>query len=179
MFVKWINSADHMPYNSCGNGSAIRSAYIGCVCDSIEEVEKLAEISAQISHNHPDGIAGAKAVAGTIYLLRTGVSKNEVRRYISKFYDMNFTLRSISSPIEFNATCQYTVPYAIAAVLENNSYIDTIRAACSIGGDMDTIPCIAGSIAGVIYNIPDNLKNKTRSVVGDRLSKIIDKVTLN
>lgn len=173
MFVNWINSADHMPYNSCGNGSAIRSAYIGWIGNSIEEVERLAEISAQISHNHPDGIAGAKAVAGAIYFLRIGMSKTDVKRYISKFYNMNFTLRDVSSPMEFNATCQYTVPYAIAAVLENNSYLDTIRAACSIGGDMDTIPCIAGSIAEAIYDVPGNIKNKARIIIGDGLSRII------
>lgn len=174
MFIRWINSADHMPYNSCGNGSAIRAAYIGWVGNSMSEVEKLAEISARISHNHPEGVAGAKAVAGSIFLLRSGKSKIDVKNYVSRFYNMNFSLSSVRTPLEFDATCQQTVPYAIAAFLENDSYIDVIRAASSLYGDMDTIPCIAGSIAEALYDVPHSIIRKAQSVIGEELSMIAD-----
>jgi ADP-ribosylglycohydrolase len=89
---------------------------------------------------------------------------------------MNFKLCDVISPMEFNATCQCTVPYALEAVFENNSYLDVMKAACYVGGDMDTIPCIAGSVAEAIYEVPNNIKNKARIIIGDGLSKIIDDV---
>lgn len=164
-FRRWIRSADPQPYNSWGNGSAMRASYAGWVARTLEEAEKLAEISAKVTHNHPDGIKGAKVVAGSIFLLRSEAGKEAIRQYASQYYDLNFTLDEIRDSYSFDVSCSGSVPQAIVAFLEGTNFADVISNAISIGGDSDTIAAIAGSIAEVIYPI----SQEVRAEVVDRL----------
>jgi len=170
-FVRWMLSSDPKPYNSWGNGSAMRASYAGWVACTLEEAERLAEISASITHDHPEGIKGAKATAGAIFTLRTGGGKDGVREYVGKYYDLNFTLDSIRASYRFDVSCAGSVPEAVVAFLEGESFTDVIANAISIGGDSDTIAAIAGSIAEVIYPIPQKLR-------GDVIDKM-DALLLN
>ncbi len=158
-FKMWLKSAEPKPYDSFGNGSAMRVSPAGWVCNSLEDTLKIAEITASPTHNHPEGIKGAQSVAGAIYLLRTGHDKDYVKDYISMTfnYDLDRTLDSIRPGYTFHVSCQESVPEAFIAFLEGTSYEDTIRNAVSIGGDSDTIAAIAGSMAEVIYPIEKEL----------------------
>lgn len=168
-FREWINADSPVPYNSWGNGSAMRASYAGWVALSLEEAEKLGEISAKVTHNHPEGIKGAVAVAGCIFKLRSGATKQEILEYASGFYDMGFTLDGIRAGYSFDVSCAGSVPQAIKAFLEGESFADIISCAISIGGDSDTIAAIAGSIAEVIYPIPQGLRGR----VIDRMDKFL------
>lgn len=160
-FIRWLLSDQITPYNSFGNGSAMRVGPVGWTAESLEEAEELAKISAEVTHNHPYGIAGAQAVAATIFLLRNGATKKEVKDYIeSKYYNLDFKLDDIRPTYQFDVTCQGSVPQAIVSFLESTSFEDTIRNAISIGGDSDTIAAIAGSMAEAYYGIPDEIKEK-------------------
>lgn len=158
-FQKWLRAENPEPYNSWGNGSAMRASYPGWCANSLEEAERLAELSAAITHNHPEGIKGAKVVAGIIYLLRSGKSKTDIRRYASQYYDLNFTLNKIRLFYRFDVSCQGSVPQAIEAFLEGNDFAEVIALAISIGGDSDTIAAIAGSMAEVIYPISGEMRD--------------------
>ena len=146
-----------LPYGSWGNGSAMRVSFAGWAARSLGEAELLGELSAAVTHDHPEGIKGAKAVAGCIYILRTGGSKEDVRRYASQYYDLSFTLDEIRPDYSFDVSCQGSVPQAIVAFLTGTDFADVIAEAISIGGDSDTIAAIAGSIAEVLYPIPPEL----------------------
>lgn len=154
-FVDWLMSTDPQPYGSWGNGSAMRVSYAGWVAKSLEEAERLAEISAAVTHNHPEGVKGAAVVAGCIFLLRQTGDKEAVRAYAGRAYDLNFALSEIRDTYTFNASCQGSVPQAIVAFLEADDFADAISGAISIGGDSDTIAAIAASLAEVIYPIPE------------------------
>jgi len=156
-FAKWITSSNPVPYNSYGNGSAMRVSSVAWIYDSLEEVEKYAEATATVTHNHPEGIKGAKAVATAIFLARTGKTLDDIRTYISSQYgyDLSRTLHEIRPEYKFYESCQKSVPESIIAFLESKSFEDAIRKAVSLGGDSDTIAAIAGSIAEAYYgNIP-------------------------
>ena len=159
-FYDWIMSNDHRPYNSWGNGSAMRASYAGWVAKSLEEAEVLAEISAEITHSHPDGINGAKAVAGSVFLLKKGGKKDDVKKYVSKYYKLDFTLDEIREKYSFDVSCKGSVPQAVTAFLEGKNFADVISNAISIGGDSDTIAAIAGSIAEVIYPMSQELRGR-------------------
>ena len=151
-FYRWLRSKDPEPYYSLGNGSAMRVSPCGDLASSLEEALSLAQASAEPTHDHPEGIKGAQAVAAAVYLARTGRSKSEIREYIElNFYPLDFTLDSIRPAYSFNETCPGSVPQAIQAFLESDSFEDAIRGAVSIGGDSDTIAAIAGSIAWPYY----------------------------
>lgn len=156
-FMAWLGSDDPQPYGSWGNGSAMRVSAAGWLARSLEEAETLAELSARVTHDHPEGIRGAVCVAGCIFLLRQAADKEAVRAYASRFYDLGFTLREIRHTYTFNASCQGSVPQAIVAFLEAEDFADAISGAISIGGDSDTIAAIAGSLAEVIYPIPADI----------------------
>ncbi|MCR4849585.1 MAG: ADP-ribosylglycohydrolase family protein [Bacteroidales bacterium] len=147
------------PYNSWGNGSAMRVSAVGWMFDSLEETERVAEISASITHNHPEGIKGAQATAAAVFMARNGASKEMVRSYISnKFgYDLNRTIEQIRPSYHFEVSCQESVPEAIIAFLDSTDYESSIRLAVSLGGDADTQACIAGGIAEAFYGMPDDL----------------------
>ena len=152
-FRRWLHSEDPQPYNSFGNGSAMRVSPVGWAFNSVEDVLKEAERSAAITHNHPLGIQGAQAVALAIFLARTGSSKQHLKKEISQRFDYNLdqTLDEIRPHYTFDETCQGSVPQSIIAFIESNSLDDAIRKAVSLGGDADTQACIAGSIAEAFY----------------------------
>lgn len=160
-FFKWIKS-DIMPaYNSYGNGSAMRVSPVAWAADSLEEAEKLAKWSAEVTHNHPEGIKGAQAVAAAVYLALIGETKEEIRDYIEKkYYRLDFTIDEIRDSYRFDVTCQGSVPQAIECFLESDGFEDAIRNAVSLGGDGDTQAAMAGAVAEAFYGIPDGLKNE-------------------
>jgi ADP-ribosylglycohydrolase len=157
-FRKWFYMDSLEPYDSWGNGSAMRVSFAGWYADSLEEAELLGTVSARFTHNHPEGIKGAVAIAGCIYLLRTGHGKEAIREYASRYYDLNFTLDEIRPSYRYDVSCAGTVPQAIAAFLENDSFEEVIKAAISIGGDSDTLAAIAGSLAEACYSVPGDLR---------------------
>jgi len=166
-FRNWLQSGDREPYHSWGNGSAMRVSPCGWAAKSLDEAEQLAEKSAAVTHNHPEGIKGAKAVAGAIWLARQAKSvpeaKAAVRKYVSETYgyNLNQTLDEIRPDYTFDVSCQGTVPPAVIAFLESTSFEDAIRNAISLGGDSDTLAAITGSIAEAAYGITEADPNDT------------------
>lgn len=152
-FSTWAYGNNSEPYNSYGNGSAMRVSPIGLALKNQEEVLSEAKKSAEVTHNHPEGIKGAQAVAISIFLARNSATKEEIKSYIqNRFgYNLNRTLKQIRPYYEFDETCQGSVPEAIISFLESNDYEDAIRNAISLGGDSDTLACISGSIAEAFY----------------------------
>ena len=151
-FYYWLFADDPKPYRSFGNGSAMRVSSAGWFYDTIGETRRYARLSAEVSHNHPEGIKGAEATASAIFLAREGASKEEIKKYVeSEFgYDLSRTCDEIRPGYAHVETCQKTVPEAITAFLEGGSFEDVIRTAVSLGGDCDTLTCIAGGIAGLL-----------------------------
>jgi ADP-ribosylglycohydrolase len=176
-FRKWAFSRDTKPYYSKGNGSAMRVSPVGFAFNTIEEVLDQAKRSAEVTHNHPEGIKGAQAVAGAIFLARTGKSKREIKAFIEKTFEYNLSepLDEIRRYYRFDVTCPGSVPQAITAFLESNDYEDTVRKAISIGGDSDTIACIAGGIAQAFYGAaPEVIVQKVKTKLDNRLNEIVD-----
>lgn len=171
-FYKWIMNKETSPYNSYGNGSAMRVSPVGWYAESLEEAEKLAKATAEVTHNHPEGIKGAVSVAGAIYLARTGHTMAEIKKYVSRFYKLDFTLDEIRPTYGFYEICQKSVPQAFQAFFEATDFEDTIRNAISIGGDSDTIAAITGSIAEAFYGIDKKLKETAVSCLDKRLLRI-------
>ena len=177
-FVVWLYCAkdkNHSPYNSCGNGSAMRVGPVGWVYDTVEEVLEMAKKSAECTHNHPEGIKGAQAVALAILMSRQKYSKEAIRTEIERRfgYNLHFTCDEIRPAYTFKETCQESVPQAIVAFLEGKDFEDSIRNAISIGGDSDTIGCITGSIAEAFYGVPEELRNKAMEYIPDELKTIV------
>jgi len=165
-FLQWLFYTENIwkdgvrrPYNSYGNGSAMRVSAVGWFFDSLEETERVAEISASITHNHPEGIKGAQATAAAIFMARNGKSKEEIRNYISKKYgyDLNRTCDQIRPQYGFFVSCQKSVPEAIIAFIDSTDYESSVKLAVSLGGDSDTQACIAGGIAEAFYGMPDGI----------------------
>ena len=158
-FIQWLKAEDPQPYGSYGNGSAMRVSSAGWLYDALEETRRIARLTADVTHNHPEGIKGAESTAAAIWLARNGKSKDEIRGYIvSEFgYDLSRTCDEIRPKYHHVESCQGTVPEAITAFLEGNSFEDVIRTAVSLGGDCDTLTCIAGSMAEAFYGVPDDL----------------------
>ena len=152
-FMQWMFSENPQPYNSFGNGSAMRVSPIGFYYDDLSKVLEEAEKSAVITHNHPEGIKGAKAVAAAVLLARQGQNKALIKEFIADSfgYDLNRSLEEIAKNYEFDVTCQGSVPESIIAFLEASNYEDAVRNAIALGGDADTMACIAGGIAEAYY----------------------------
>ena len=166
-FSQWLRSDDPRPYNSLGNGSAMRVSPCGLMAESLEEALELARVSAEVTHNHPEGIKGAQATAAAVYLARTGSSIPEIRAYISgNFYPLDRTLDEIRPDYSFDETCQGTVPEAITAFLESDSFEDAIRNAISLGGDSDTIGVITGAVAWASYG-SDGMQPDMRAMLDE------------
>jgi ADP-ribosylglycohydrolase len=176
-FNQWLKSKNSEPYNSCGNGSAMRVSSVGWLYDSLERTCEVAKITAEVTHNHPEGIKGAEAVASVIYLARTGSPKKVIAEHITqKFgYNINKTCESIRAHYVGNMTCQGTVPEAIVAFLEGESFEDVIRLAVSLGGDCDTLTCIAGSMAEAFYGVPDWLSVECENRIKKDMLKVLRK----
>lgn len=163
-FAVWLGQKNPRPYNSFGNGSAMRVSACGWAGTSLEEVRQLARAVTEVTHNHPEGLKGAEATAAAIFLALNGKGKDEIREYIvQNCYPLDFRLDEIRDTYRFNETCQKTVPQAIEAFLESESYEDTLRNAISIGGDSDTLAAIAGSIAEAYFGIPVDLQGRILS----------------
>lgn len=176
-FSRWLKSKYPKPYNSCGNGSAMRVSSVGMLFDSLDDVLKYAKISAEVSHNHPEGIKGAQAVATAVYMARTGATKKEIWKDIEKLYhyDLNRSCDEIRKTYKMEESCQKSVPEAITAFLEGENFEDTIRTAVSIGGDSDTIACIAGGIAEAYYGkVPENIRFQVRNKLPSDLLDVVD-----
>ena len=173
--VRSIRHQDYRPYNSCGNGSAMRVGPVGWAFDTIEEILAKAKESAECTHNHPEGIKGAQATALAIMMARHGCDKNEIRSEIEKRfeYDLQFTCEQIRPTYTWGETCQDSVPQAIVAFLDGEDYEDSIRNAISIGGDSDTIGCITGSIAEAYFGVPADLRNSAMNYLPEEFQSII------
>jgi ADP-ribosylglycohydrolase len=178
-FNCWLNSENPQPYNSWGNGSAMRVAPVAWLYHHLDAVRRMARISAEVTHNHPEGIKGSEATAASIFLARTGHSKPEIKSYIEKefHYCLNRTCDEIRPTYYHVESCQETVPEAITAFLEGNSFEDVIRTAVSLGGDCDTLTCIAGSIAEGFYGVPETLKVECRNRLDPALLNVLDHFT--
>ncbi|MFO7934632.1 MAG: ADP-ribosylglycohydrolase family protein [Bacteroidales bacterium] len=179
-FLSWIEEDDPVPYNSFGNGSAMRVSAVGWAFGSEEEVLHQAALSAEPSHNHPEGIRGARATALSVYLARNGTGPDGIRETIEqKFgYDLSRTLDEIRPAYSFDVTCQGTVPEAIIAFLESGSYEDAVRNAISLGGDSDTLACITGGIAEAYYmEIPEEIERKGLSYLDRELFEVVERFT--
>ena len=160
-FFRWIFKTNPQPYNSWGNGAAMRVAPCAYAATSIEEVKRLSQIVTEVTHNHPEGIKGAEAVAIAIYLARTGSRKEEIREVILRdYYKIDFTIDSIRDSYFFDVSCQGSVPQALQAFFESTDFEDAIRNAISIGGDSDTIAAITGGVAEAYYGVPAELRTK-------------------
>ena len=168
-FADWIHSSDPQPYDSFGNGSAMRVSPVGYYAQTLEEALELAKISAGVTHNHPEGIKGAQATAAAIFMARKGENKWEIRDYIEKNfgYRLSRTLDEIRPTFTFDETCQRTVPEAIICYLEGNSYEDVVRLAVSLAGDADTLAAIAGSIASATKDVSAEVNQRVISLLSD------------
>lgn len=176
MFQRWAASLDTGPYNSWGNGSAMRVSAVGFAFDSLEEVNREATASAEVTHNHPEGIKGARATASAIYLARSNEGKADIKEYIEgEFgYNLDQPLDAIRKHYRFDVSCQGSVPQAIRAFLESDDFEDAIRKAISIGGDSDTIGCITGGIAQGFYGgVPAHITEPVMERLDQRLSETV------
>ncbi len=175
MFQRWLRDPDMGAYGSFGNGSAMRVSSAGWLFDDIGAVRHAAKLSAEVTHNHPEGIKGAEATAAAIFLARTGHSKPEIKEYIEREfgYDLNRTCDEIRPNYRHVESCQETVPEAITAFLEGEDFEDVIRTAVSLGGDCDTLTAITGSIAECYYSVPENLKNECYNRLPNQLLDVV------
>lgn len=176
-FYYWMLSDDSEPYNSWGNGSAMRVSPVGFAFNSVEAVLEEAEKTAAVTHNHPQGIIGAQATALSIFLAHTGSSKEEIKQEVSAcfFYDLDRTLDEIRPEYHFDVSCQGSVPESIIAFLESNDFDDAIRKSISLGGDSDTMACITGGIAQAYYkDIPDVIVSNVYERLPDKFIAIIE-----
>ncbi len=175
-FRRWLTACHPEPYNSFGNGSAMRVSAVGWLYDSLENTRTVAKATANVTHNHPEGIKGAEATASAIFMARNGSSKEEIKKYIENefHYDLNKTLDEIRPSYHMDETCQKTVPEAIIAFLEAKDFEDAIRNAVSLGGDTDTLGAITGSIAEAYYGIPEWLMTECRKRINRDMRVVLD-----
>src|SRR5262249_16909690 len=175
-FRRWAASEDREPYQSWGNGAAMRVSPVGYAYDSLDEVLVRAKWTAEVTHDHPEGIEGARATAAAVYLARTGSSKEEIRDAIErKFrYDLSARIDDLRPGFVFDVSCRGTVSPAIVAFLESTDYENAVRLAVSLGGDSDTIACIAGGIAQAYYGgVPPAIRDQALSRLNDHLRSIV------
>lgn len=161
-FAAWASGSNHQPYNSFGNGAAMRITPVGFAFSSLDRVLEVARACTECTHNHPEGIRGAQATAAAVFLARKGESKEVIKSYLSLtfHYDLDIPLDEIRPSYTYETTCQGTVPPAISAFLESNDFEDAIRKAISLGGDSDTLACITGGIAQAFYGVPAWISEK-------------------
>ena len=176
-FRHWLRDRHPQPYNSWGNGAAMRVSSIGWLYNDLETVRRMARLSAEVTHNHSEGIKGAEATASAIFLARTGSTKAEIKAYIEEnfHYDLSRTCDEIRPDYYHVESCQETVPEAITAFLEGESFEDVIRTAVSLGGDCDTLTCIAGSMAEAFYGVPEELKAECQKRLPGDLLEVLQR----
>ena len=178
MFYRWIIADFPRPYNSFGNGSAMRVSPVVWFATSLEECLRLAKVSAEVTHNHPEGIKGAQATASAVYLARTGGTKEEIKKYITDTFGYNLERKysDIKPNYKFDVTCQGSVPESIICFLESTNYESAIRLAVSMGGDADTMGAITGGIAAAFYKeIPDKIAGTCLDLLPDDIYEIVTK----
>ncbi|MFM8273833.1 MAG: ADP-ribosylglycohydrolase family protein [Gemmata sp.] len=180
-FIRWAGRHTREPYNSWGNGSAMRVSAVGTVFDTLREVMEHAKQSADPTHNHPEGVKGAQATAAAVFLARTGRSKDDIKAHIeSAFgYDLSQKLDDIRPAYSFDVSCQGSVPQSLVAFLESTDYEDAVRNAISLGGDSDTMACIAGGVAEAFYGgVPEPIAAPARERLDGRLRGVLDEFYL-
>lgn len=176
-FIWWLMLEDEQPYGSWGNGSAMRVSSVGWLYNTLERTREVARLTAEVTHNHPEGIKGAEATASAIFLARIGKSKEEIKDYIvNEFgYDLSRTLDDIRPDYHHVESCQQTVPEAITAFLEGRDFEDVVRCAVSLGGDCDTLTCIAAGIAEAFYGVPEEYKTETLARIESDMREVYDR----
>jgi len=179
-FCRWAEEGRREPYNSWGNGSAMRVSAVGTIFDTLEEVVAEAARSAEVTHNHSEGVKGAQATAAAVFLARTGSSKADIRAHIESVYgyDLSRTLAEIRPTYGFQVSCQGSVPQSLVAFLESTDYEDAVRNAISLGGDADTMACIAGAVAEAFYSgVPDHIADAALERLDAHLTGVFDEFT--
>lgn len=176
-FRRWLVADNPQPYNSWGNGSAMRVSSVAWLFENLDDVMHVAKLTAEVTHNHPEGIKGAVALASTVFLARKYTDKNDIKDFVEKRfgYDLTVSLDDIRDEYRFDVSCQGSVPQAIRAFLESDSYEKAVRLAVSIGGDSDTIACMAGAIAEAYYGIPEKIKESGMAYMDDFLRNKVEK----
>ena len=176
-FRRWLCEDHPQPYGSFGNGSAMRVSPAGWMYDTLERTRQVAAATADVTHNHPEGIKGAEAVASVIFLARNHHSKEEIKAYVTQEfgYDLNRTTAQIRPIYEFDVTCQGTVPEAIISFMEGTSFEDVLRTAVSLGGDCDTLTSIACAMAEAFYGMPENLREEVRNRIRPDMLAVVDR----
>jgi len=173
-FGGWLISTNPQPYNSWGNGSAMRISPVAYVAKSLEEVKELSYKVTCVTHNHPEGLKGAEATACATYLALNGKSKDEIKKYIvDNYYKLDFTIDSIRDGYDFDVSCQGSVPQALQCFFESTSFEDCIRNCMSLGGDSDTLGAIAGAVAEAYYGIEEKWLNKYQQFLTKDLLEIV------
>ncbi len=172
-FYGWIFNDHPEPYESYGNGAAMRVSPVAYVAETLDEVKLLSEKVTAVSHNHPEGLKGAEATAVGTWMALNGYSKTEIIQEMERYYTLDFTIDVIRPYYRFNETCQQTVPQAIECFKEADGFEDTLRTAISLGGDSDTLSAIACSLAGAYYGVPENIEQKAMTYLDSRLTKIV------
>ncbi len=173
-FRRWLRDANPRPYNSWGNGSAMRVSPCGWAGRTLDEVKAMSRAVTEVTHNHPEGIKGAEATAVATFLARTGKSMEEIKSVIVRdYYPLDFTLDEIRPVYKFDVSCQGSVPQALEAFFESTSFEDAIRNAISIGGDSDTIGAICGAVAGAYYGIPADICERTQAFLDPILTEAL------
>ncbi|UOO38516.1 ADP-ribosylglycohydrolase family protein [Oscillospiraceae bacterium CM] len=173
LFFRWIFDELPRPYNSFGNGAAMRISPVGYVAQTADEVTVMSQIVTGVSHNHPEGLKGAEAVAMAVFLARRGLSKEALREKLRNYYPLDKTIDTIRQTYEPSTACQNSVPQALTAFLDSTSFEDAIRNAVSIGGDSDTLAAITGSVAEAFYGVPEDLQATALSYLDDALSATV------
>ena len=176
-FMEWLFEENPQPYNSWGNGAGMRVSPVGLYAKTLDEALALAAMTASVSHNHPEGVKGAQAIATSVFLCKQGKSKQEIKEYVEQTfgYNLHRTITEIRPNYYFDVSCQGSVPEAIIAFLEGNSFEEVIRLAISIGGDSDTIGAMAGAIAACRYPIPEEITERCNNLLTDDLREIKDR----
>ena len=175
--IMWLHDPWMGPYKSFGNGSAMRVSSAGWLAEDLAGTRRLARLSAMVTHDHPEGIKGAEATASAIFMARTGSTKEEIRTYVeTEFgYDLSRTIDEIRPSYRHVESCQETVPEAITAFLEGTDFEDVIRTGVSLGGDADTLTCIAGSVAEAFYGVPEELKRECEARLPKDILEVLDR----
>ena len=174
-FLGWMYADDPQPYQSFGNGAAMRVSACGLAAKSMEEAKALSRAVTIVTHDHPEGLKGAEATAVAVYMGKSGAPMADIRACMEGYYALDFTLDSIRATYRFNETCQQTVPQALEAFFESTGFEDAIRNAISIGGDSDTVAAITGGVAGAYYGVPEALSRAARGYLDERLLDILER----
>ena len=172
-FMTWMYSDDPQPYNSFGNGAAMRVSACGLAARTVEEAKLLSKLVTEVTHNHPEGLKGAEATAVAVFMAKNGADMEAIREVIDReYYPMDFTLNEIRPTYWFNETCQHTVPQALEAFFESADFEDAIRNAVSVGGDSDTLAAITGAVAAAYWGVPEELTQQALGFMDDKQKEI-------